>query len=816
METFVLDIRYALRAIVRTPAFAVVAILTIALGIGASATMFSVVNSVLLRPLPYAHSGRLTLIWADLRNRAVFDFPFSPGDFRDLQRNTTAFEDLGAVATGRTALIGSDGEGEQIRTAAITQNFFRLLGAGIQTGRDFTEEDARVQAQPQQRLPLVAIMSDGLWHRRFGGNPAVVGTTVELGNNRALVVGVLNPGLELLFPASANIEREPDLWTALRLDFDNSPRDNVFLRVVGRLKPDASVASAQQQAETVAADLRKRFPTKQTAGLHFRVVPMREDLVKESRPVVLSLAGAVLFLLLIAFANVGNLMLVRASSRGRELAVRAALGGGTVRLVRQMLAESLVLAVGGALLGLLLAWIGIRLLVAFGPQNMPRLESIHLDLAVVAFAALAGLAGAVGFGVIPALRAARPNLMDALRSSGRTSSTGTAHRLRSAVVVAEVALSFILLIGSGLMWKSLLALERVDPGFEARGVLTFLLSGVRGPAPQRAAFIRQLRDGLLSLPGVQSVAAASPLPLDGLVINARWGTEAMAADPNKIQQADVHMVLPGYFEALHTRVAAGRTFTDADNVPEPKIIVIDQLLAAKAFPGVNPVGKRLLIRVRSIEPEWVEVIGVVAHQRHASLASDGREAMFVTDGFMGHGVANRWIVRTAGDPSNLSQAVRGEVHKLDKRLAVSEMQPMTAFMEKAQASTRFSLILIAVFSIIAAFLAAVGLYGVLSAAVRQRTSEIGVRMALGATPQNVFRLTVGQGLRLSAVGIGIGVLVAVGLTRLIQSLLVGVAPTDPATFISMTILFLVIAGIASWLPARRAARLDPASALRDE
>jgi predicted permease len=384
------------------------------------------------------------------------------------------------------------------------------------------------------------------------------------------------------------------------------------------------------------------------------------------------------------------------------------------------------------------------------------------------------------------------------------------------VVIAEVALSFVLLIGSGLMWKSLLALERVDPGFDARGILTFFLPGVRGQPPQRAAFMRKLRDGLWALPGVQSVSAASPLPLDGLVLNARWGTEAMSSDPNKFQQADLHIVQPGYFETMHTRLIAGRSFADADNVVEPKIVIIDQLMAAKAFPDENAVGKRLLIRIRGPQPEWVEVIGVVGHQRHASLATDGREAMFVTDGYMSHGFTTRWIVRTSGDPASLSQAARAEIHKLDRRLAVSEVQPMTRFVEKAEASTRFALILIAVFSIIAALLAAVGLYGVLSAAVRQRTAEIGVRMALGATPESVFRLTVGQGLRLSALGIGFGILAAVGLTRLIRNMLVGVTPSDPVTFLVMAGLFFAIAALASWLPARRAARLDPAVALRDE
>jgi predicted permease len=360
------------------------------------------------------------------------------------------------------------------------------------------------------------------------------------------------------------------------------------------------------------------------------------------------------------------------------------------------------------------------------------------------------------------------------------------------------------------------ALQLVDPGFEARGVLTFLLAGLRGPGPQRAVFIQQLRGKLQALPGVHAVTAATPLPLDGGIAYGRWGTEDAIANPGKFHEGDFHFVIPGYFEALHTKLIEGRTFTDADNMPDVRRLVIDKNLAVIAFPNQSATGKRLLVRARTPEPEWFEVIGVVEHQRHTSLAREGHEAMFLTDGYMGPGAVARWAVRTDSDPALLGNAIRAEVAKLDPRVLVSEMQPMQKFVDHAQAQTRFALLLIGIFSGIAAILAAIGLYGVLSAAVRQRTAEIGVRMALGADSANIFRLMVGQGIRLSAAGIALGLVVAAALTRVMVSMLVGVEPTDPLTFAAMVLLFFAIAAFSSWLPARRAASLDPTKALREE
>jgi putative ABC transport system permease protein len=828
MESLLQDLRGSARSLRAHPGFAITAVLTLALGIGVSTAIFSVANAALLRPLPYAGADRMVLLWGELRARDLYPFPFPPGDLRDLQEQTSSFEELAALTPGQAALAGDGGEPERASSIGVTTNLLPLLGARILHGRGFVAEDAAPAPQPAQdggvlggapqgpQPPQILVLGHDFWQRRYGGDPGIVGRTIDLGNGRGLVVGVLAPGLELLWPPSANIDRVPDLFTAMRIDYETASRNNVFLRVVGRLKPGVPLQRAQEEADAVAADLRERFPIKKTADLRFHVVPMHEDLVAEVRPAILTLMGAVVFVLLIACANVANLLLVRAGARTRELAVRAALGGSPGRLVRQMLAESLVIATLGALAGLALAWGGIRVLLAMAPANLPRLDAVGIDPAVLGFTVLASLLAAALFGIVPAVRAARPDLAEVLRASGRSPALQGGSLLRSGVVMAEVALSFVLLVGSGLMVRSFLALQATDPGFDASGVLTFSVNPLADSPDGRAAFMRGLRERLLALPGVQAATAAGPLPLDGGLANSRWGTEEAASDASKFQQANVHIVLPGYFEAIRTRLLAGRAFDETDNRPDATGIVIDERLAAKAFPNRSAVGERLLVRVRSPEPEWLTVIGVVEHARHESLAADGREAIYFTDGFFGHGAAGRWAVRTSGDPSSLAASARAVVREMDPRLPVAEVQPMSDFVERAMAPTRFALVLIAVFAGVAAVLACVGLYGVLSTVVRQRTAEIGVRMAFGARSGSIFRLVIGEGLRLSVIGVLIGIGAAWALTRVLASMLVGVEPTDPATFATMVVLFLGIAIVACWLPARRAAGVDPVIALREE
>jgi putative ABC transport system permease protein len=826
------DLSYAFRTLRKSPVFTITVVITIALAIGASTAIFSVTNGVLLRKLPYKDPERLVLVRGDLQKRNVKDFPLSNVDFLDLRNGAkNNFDDFAAVNTFRFTLPGLDGTPERVRAAAVSTNFFQMMGGSIVAGRDFQESDGTPQAPPPAAgngpapanapppLPNMVILSNEYFQQRFGGDRSIIGKTLPVAaafGPAPIIVGVLAPGFELLFPPKANMEQFPSVWLAARIPYDVANRNNVQWRVIGRLKPNAAMGQAQAEVETIVQKIRAENTIANTAGQFFQLVPMKQHLVDEVKPAIYALMGAVIFLLLIASANVANLMLVRAASRERELAVRAALGAGWWQLVRQTVVEALVLAALGTLLGVGLAYLGIRQLLAIAPENLPRLNAIGIDFQVLAFSVLAGLLSAIIFGVIPALRTAKPNLMETLRASGRTGALGAAG-LRNGVVVVEVALAFVLLIGSGLMFRTFVNIQRVNLGFNPQGLLTFQLLGNIGNSPQEAGnFKRQLREQLDALPGVNSVTASFPLPLAGGFSPVRWGGAEAQNDPSKFQAADLQIVLPGYFEAMGTTLLAGRTFTEDDSKPDRNLLIVDQGLAAKAFPNESAVGKRILFRVRTPDAQWGEIIGVVAHQRNTSLVEPGREQLYVTDGYVNNQAASWWALRTDGDPTALAGTVREVVRNLGKETFINEMQPMNSRVVEAQAQTRFSLLLIAVFSTIAVVLAGVGLYGVLATLVRQRTAEIGVRMALGAAPSRIFRLMVGKGLYLSLIGIAIGLLAAFAFTRILASMLVEVKPTDPVTFASVAVLFMVIAFLASWLPALRAARLDPTTALRQE
>jgi putative ABC transport system permease protein len=800
--------------------------ITLALGIGASTAIFSVTNAVLLRPLPYKDPGRLAVACYDMRKRNVQDFPFSNVNFIDFRKGATAtFEDVAAVLTRRGVQPRADGTPEQVRTAGVSTNFFRLMGGRVILGRDFTDEDGIPQAQPAAApgaapaapaVPQMVILSYDYWQRRYGADPQVLGK--GLGNAQGTrIVGVLEPGFELLFPPDANMEQKPDFWQAVRIPYDTANRNNVQWRLIGRLKPGVTVDQAQRDADRVSAEIRRIDTIANTAGSYIRIVPMKQNLVAGVESTVMALMGAVVFLLLIACANIANLLLVRMSLRERELAVRAAIGGSSLDLVRQALAEALLLAGAGTALGMGLAWAGIRELLAIAPASLPRLNAVQIDPAVLGFTALAGLISAAIFGLVPVLRAARPDLMNVLRGSSRNAGLNRGGLLRSGVVVAEVALSFVLLIASGLMIRTFIVLRHVQPGYDSHNLLTFQLLGgrpLREPAA-RAAATRQIQMRLASIGGVESATVSFPLPLTGNFSPIRWGLEDALADPSKFQATDFQFVVPGYFKTMRTPLLEGREFTDADNQPGRKLIIIDQNLAAKAFPGRSAVGQRILSRVTTPQPEWFEVIGVAAHERNTDLGIIGREQVYFPDAYAGT-FANRWTLRTQGDPARFAAAVREEIRKQDPTFLIAELQPMDEWVERSMAGTRFSLLLIGMFASIAALLAAVGLYGVLSTVVRQRTAEIGVRMALGAAPGGIFNLVVSYGLRLSAAGVAVGLAGAFLATRIMKSMLVGVKPEDPTTFAAMAVVFAVIAGAASWLPARRAARLDPTVALRDE
>ncbi|MGH9864276.1 MAG: ABC transporter permease [Candidatus Acidiferrales bacterium] len=841
------DLKFASRILRKSPIFTLTAALTIALGVGASTAIFSVANAVLLKPLPYKNPGRLVVPCSDFHVRHVRDFPFSNEDFIDLRDGTKdAFQDLAGVFTFPIILPLQDGTPEQVRAAVVTTNFFDVMGARIAQGRDFTSQDGLPQppppppgtaqaGTPPPRLPVMAILSYEYFQSRYGGNPAVLGQTIKTqGALNPVIVGVLAPHFRLYFPPEAETESDPQLWLANRLNYDNKNRNGVSIHAVGRLKDGVSLAQAQSAADNVAAEARKNFTIERTAGYAIRVEPMGQHLVSDVRPTILALMGAVIFLLLISCANVANLLLVRASLRERELAVRAAMGASPWHLARQMLTESFLLAALGAVGGLALAWAGIQELLAVAPANLPRMDTIRIDSSVLVFTAVAALVAAAIFGLMSAWRASRPDIVSVLGGSSRNEGLTSGGLLRKLVVVTEVALCFVLLVGSGLMFRSFRDLERIDPGYVPQGLLTFKILGNLGgrTSDSRAAAVRQIQQQLQAIPGIQSVTATNPFPLGGQFSPIRWGNLDARGDAAKFQATDFQFVLPGYFETMHIPLLAGRTFTDADNAPLPdavlqsntpgtlapgrSLVVIDQDLAKKAFPHESAVGKQILIRIRTPEAEPVEVIGVVAHTRDESLSVPGREQVYFTDAFGGSGGIQDWAIRANGNAAKYENDIRAVVKGINPQLLVAGMQPMDDLVDRAQAGTRFSLMLIGVFAVIAVLLAAVGLYGVLSTVVRQRTAEIGVRMALGAQPARIFKLVVGQGLRLTAVGIAAGLIAAFILTRLMTTMLVGVKATDPPTFIAMALIFFLIAAVASWVPAWRAASVDPNVALRQQ
>jgi predicted permease len=791
------------------------AVVTVAVGTGATILMFSVVNAVLLKPLPYPNADRLAVVWMDLRARALDDMPLSPGDFIDLRRQATQFEELAAVATFRQVLSGDDEQPVQVTVAGVTTNLHALLGAHAIAGRLFEQADAAPQPpNPAEARPGSGIISHALWQRRYGGDPTIVGRTVDLQGQPLQVVGVLAPEVELLFRAASDTAPRPDVWTAFRFNPETASRDLLFMRVIGRLAEGVSHASAQAQIDAIAADIRARFPVKATANLRLRVEPMHSDLVRDVRGAVLGLMGAVALVLIIAIANVANLLLVRVSLREREFAVRAAIGATRSRLMRQILGESALLAIAGAALGIALAAGGLQLLQALGPEGLPRMDALAVDLEVIGFALLLSFLTAWMFGMLPALRAARPMPAAALRTGTRTAGR-RGNGLNRGVAVAEIALCFVLVVGSVLIFKTFSELRRADLGYQPAGVLTFTALS-RGSAEQRAEVMRVLKEQLAALPGVEAVGAATPIPLDGSVMNMRWGVPAAADDPELFQQANVHFVLPGYFDTVRARLLAGRAHTESDNRADARTVVIDELLARKAFgSAAAAVGESLLFRTGET-PELFQVVGVVAHQRHQGVAADGRETLFLTHGQDGYMAPARWLVRSSADPLALVPMVRDLVTQVDASAAVADIVPMQALVDRARAPTRLALALIGAFTAIAVVLAIIGLYGVLTAMVRERTAEVGVRMAFGASPLRIFRLVVGEGLLLGAVGVTAGVGGALGLTRFIEGLLVGVSPADLSTYAFVAVTFLAVTVLASWIPAARAASLPPARALHDE
>ena len=820
------SLRIASRELRRARLSSVAAVTSIALGIAATTAVLSVADAVLWRPLPYAQPNRLVVANVELRTRRTRELPLSGPDFLELRAGTRAtLEDCAAVVTTRTLLAEADGTFAQIRLAIASPNILRVLRKSIALGRDFTDADgAPLAAQSAAAVPAlqrqssVAILSHEYWIRRYGGNSNVLGQRVSTANGTgALVVGVLAPGAELILPPRLAVERLPDVWVSARITSDASQRAVFTYRVIARLKEGITVDQARVNVEAVASALRRAFPVWQSGDFHISLEPLTSYVVAQIAPGLRVLIGAAVCLLLIACANVASLLVVRWSYQQRDFALRSSLGANRLRLVRHLLVYAFLIVVVGTIVGAGGGWIGVRLLMSIAPSDLPRIDAVAFNAATLGYTLVLGVAAAALVGLLPALRASRINVATLLRG-GPAASMLRVGRVVHAIVVAEIATSFVLLLGAGLMLRSFVAMQRIDPGFSTQGILTFQVIGTRPTAAeQRQARTADIYNRLAAIPGVNGVTAASGLPLADPFYPVRWGRDDALVDESKFQSADYQIVLPGYFETFTSSVLAGRAFSAVDNDPQRAVALIDETLARKAFGSERAaVGRRILVRIRTPTPEWVEVIGIVRHHRTSSLSDIGREQIYLTDGFLGHGAITRWAVRTTADPAGYTGAVRAAVAAVSRQLVVEDVQPMDAWLQRSKATTRFAFTLITVLACSALVLTLVGIYGVLSTVVRRRTAEIGTRMACGAERRHILTLVVRQGLFLGAMGITLGLVGAAGLTRLMTTLLVGIEPTDEVTFVATIVVYAVMAVAACLIPAVRAANLDPVVALRCE
>ncbi len=825
------DLKYAVRSFARRPLFTAVILLTLALGIGSTVAIFSVANAVLFRALPFRDPDELVFVWTRLAATNVGRSLVSGPDFKDYQTETTQFQDFaGAVAIPGT--LTGDGPPERITNAYVTWNLLGLLGVQPVLGRTHVADDAFVIdpkqfGNPNPDLPPgKVVLSYGLWQRRFGGDASVLGKTILLDGWASEVVGVLPRDFRIYLPADAAMPTNIDAWGVLPSNISDFEREAAWLTVVARLKDGVTPDQGQAEMDRLAARLRETHQFHATQQLRIMVGGMQRDVVEHARPALLALLGAVGFVLLIACANIANLLLVRAAERGREIAVRAAIGSGRGRIVAQMLTESLALAAVGTVLGLLLAWQGIRVIKALSPANLPRIDRVSIDAGTFAFAALVTVVAALLFGLAPALRAVRGNLADGLRDRGTDTGGARGNKLRTVLVVSEVMLSLVLLVGAGLMVRSFAAIQRVDPGFDPKNAVTFTapLPFIKYLSSQsRATFVNQLGDRLAAIPGVDSVGGVTPLPLAGgeQYSVGSYGRIGESDDQYRANKADYKAVLPGYFEAMRIPLVAGRTLLRSDNEDQAlDVAVIDEKLATRLFGNGNPLGAQILVdhfneKTFSLERLPVTVVGVVANVRSASLAAEGRETIYVPYVFQAF-LPLTFVVRTATDPASLMPLIRAEVNALDPDVPVADMATLESWVTEAMAQTRFLLALTATFAGLALLLAAIGLYGVISFSVRQRTREIGVRVALGASDRDVQRLILGHGMVVAVVGVVLGLAASVALTRVVASYLVGVSATDPVTFAGVPVVLLGVAALASYLPARRAATIDPVRALHEE
>lgn len=791
------DMRYGLRALAKQPTFTVAAVLTLALGIGANTAMFSTINAILLRQLPYENPDRLVTVWQTNPQKGVDQTEVSAPTFAHWRDENNVFEQLAVYDIDSLVLFGS-GEPERLPSAQVSPNFFSLLGVRMVVGRTFTPDEN------QPGSSRVVILSHGLWQRRFNADPGVVGRTLTLTNAAYTVVGVLPPDFRFIDKA--------DLWSPLPSDDERQNCDSChFFTVVGRLKQ--GVGPGQAQAEM--AVLSSRLQQQEATGV--KVIPLRDYLVADVRSSLLILLGAVVFVLLIACANVSNLLLARAAMRQKEFSVRTALGATRSRLARQLLTESVMLALLGGGLGLILAYWCMGAITAMLPEGMIR-DEIALDAKVLGFTLVLSLLTGIAFGLIPAVKASKAEFNELLKDSMRGSTGGVRHaRTRRLLIISEVALSVMLMVGAGLMIKSFLLLQKTSPGFNPDGVLTarVFLNSTNYPAPhQKAAFFQRVLQEVGTIPGVTSAGAVTSLPLGGSSMSFRFAVEGEPAPaPGEQRQAQYRAVSPNYFHTMGIPLNSGRDFAESDAADAPGVVIINETMARRLFPDGGALGKRLTITYGKPTPR--EVVGVVGDVKHLRLDEGPKPEMYVPYS------QNPWpfmtlVMRTTVPPSTIAQPVRERVWSVDKNQPVDKILTADQILYEAVAQPRLYALLLGVFAAVAFILSAVGIYGVTSYLVSQRTHEIGVRMSLGARPGDILKLVVRQGMTNVVIGIACGLILSLIVTRVLSNLLYGISATDPITFIEVPLLLALVALLACLLPARRATKIDPLIALRYE
>ena len=801
------DIRYAIRVLAKNPAFTIIAVMALALGIGANSAIFSVVNAVLLRPLPFKHPEQLLMLWENAAHQGFPKNTPSPANFLDWQKQAQSFTGMAAMAERSFNLTGV-GEPERLDGRRVSANLFELLGVPAMLGRTFVPEDDKPGTH-------VVLLSYALWQRRFGSNPGVIGGALTLNGESYTVVGVMPPLVQL--PGYENVSDQ--LWVPIAFSSEEAAqRGNHFLEVIARMKSGVTLKQAQAEMETIAARLAQQYPD-YNMRIGAVVVPLHEQVVGDIKPALLVLLGAVGFVLLIACANVANLLLARAAVRQKEIALRLALGASQSRLIRQFLTESVLLAMSGAGLGLLLAFVGLRALRTFIPASISQADMIGIDARVLIFTVLIAVVTGIAFGLAPAIHGSHLNLNDTLKEGGRDSSGGSkGNRARSLLVIGEVAISFVLLIGAGLLINSFFHLRNLDPGFRADHLLTMKvdLSEVKYPdRERRAAFFDEVMRRVHELPGVHSAAVAGNLPLTYNGDSMSIGAEGVP-DPPPSQRPDVifRAIGPGYFNTMGIPIVGGRDFTDQDNADSKDAVIISEKTAQHFWPGQDPIGKRLKPGSSTSKGEWREVIGIVKDVRQNDLIAPPKMQMYFTYRQLKDIAANALVLRTTVEPMSLAGAVRNAIWSVDKDQTVANIDTMDHIVAEAVARQRFSMVLLGVFAVLALLLASVGIYGVMSYSVAQRTREIGIRMALGARRADVLQMTVQQGLKLVGAGMVLGLAAAFLLTRVMATLLYGISATDPITFIGISMVLLAVAILASYIPALRATRVDPIVALR--